>query len=105
MHVAHAVDGEHVVLLGHAAEHVVELLGRVLEIIEIGVLRRLHQGEQNALVLLRCELPLRRHVHEAGGGDHADQHQHRHRPVVQGAVQAPLIALLEALEQAVEEAR
>ena len=58
MHVAHAVNGEDVLLFRDAAEHVVELLGRVLEIIEIGVLRRLHQGEENALVLFRREFSL-----------------------------------------------
>ena len=83
----------------------VELLGGVLEIVEIGVLRRLDQGEQDALVLLRRELLLRRHVHEAGRGDHADEHEQRHRPVVERAVQPALIALLQPVEHAVEEAR
>ena len=104
MHVAHAVDGEDVLLLRHGAVDLIELLGGVLEIIEIGVLRRLHQGEQDALVLLRREFALRRHIHEAGRGDHAGQDQNRHRPVVEGAVQAPLIAPLEALEPAIEPA-
>ena len=83
MHVAHAVDGEDVLLLRHRGVDLVELLGRVLEIVEIGVLRRLHQGEQDALVLLRRELPLRGHIHEPGRGDDASEHEQRHRTVVE----------------------
>ena len=103
MHVAHAVDGEHVLLLGHRGVDLVELLGGVLEIIEIGVLRRLHQGEEDALVLFRRELPLRGHIHEPGRGDHANEHEQGHRPVVERAVQPALIALLQPVEHAVEE--
>ena len=69
MHVAHAVDGEDVLLLGDRAVGLIESLGRVLEIIEIGVLRRLDQGEEDTLVFLGRELPLRRHVHEHAAGD------------------------------------
>ena len=68
-------------------------------------MRRLHQREENALVLLRRELALGRHIHEPGRGDHADQDQQRHRPIVQGAAEAPLIAPLQPLEQPVEIAR
>ncbi len=102
MHVAHAVDGEDVVLLRDGAEDAVDLLRRLLEIVEIGVLRRLHEGEQDALVLLRREFLLRRHIHEAGRRDHAGKDQKRHWPIVEGAVEAPLIAPLQPLEQAVE---
>ena len=105
MHVAHAVDGEDVVLLRHGAEHLVELVRRFLEIVEIGVLRCLHQREEDALVLLRRELPLRRHIHESGRRDHAGQHQQRHRPIIQGTAEAPLIAPLQPFEQPVEIAR
>ena len=77
----------------------------LLEVIEIGVLRRLHQREEDALVLLRRELPLRRHIHQSGRRDHAGQDQQRHRSIVQGAAEAPLIAPLQPFEQPVEIAR
>ena len=105
MHVAHAVDGEDMLLLGDRAVGLIEPLGRVLEIIEIGVLRRLDQGEEDALIFLRRKLPLRRHIHEPAAGNQPEQHEDSHRAIIEGPVQTPLIAVLEAFESAIEPAR
>ena len=66
MHVAaHAVDGEDVLLLGHRLEHVVEVVGDLLEVVDVGRRRRLDEVEEDALVFLGRQLLLRRGVHEA----------------------------------------
>ena len=98
VHIAHSVDGEDVLLFRHGAVDAVKLLGRVFQIIEIGVLRCLHQGEQDALVFLRREFLLCCHIHEARGDDDACQHQHGHRAIIERSVQAPLIASLQSIE-------
>ena len=101
---AHAVDGEHVLLLGHRVEHLVEVLGDLLEVVEVGALRRLDEVEQDALVFLGRQLLLRGRVHEPGRGDGAEHHEHGDGPIVERARQPALIAMFEALEGAVEEA-
>ncbi len=103
VHVAHAVDGEDVVLLRHGLEHLAELGRRLLQVVEVGGLRRLDDVEQDALVFLRRQLPLRGHVHDDGCRHHRGQHQQRHGPAVERAVQAPLVAPAQAGEHAVEQ--
>ena len=58
---------------GTVVEHIVEVAGDLLEVVDVGRRRRLDQIEQDALVFLGRQLLLRRGVHEHGGGDDADE--------------------------------
>ena len=99
-----AVDDEEVTCLGELLRLLIELVRRLLDIIEIAGLRRLDHREENALVLFRRELARRRHVHDAGERQDAGEHEHGHGAEVQRPMQPALIAPAEPIEHAVEKA-
>ena len=80
-----AVDDKAQIGLGERGQRLVELRAIGVLIVEIGVLRRLGQREQHALVLFRRQLLLGVDVHEAERDKDRDREQRRHRAVVERA--------------------
>ena len=100
-----ADDAEIVLLLGNRIEGLSDLVHVALEIVEVGVLRRVDHREQDALILLRRQFLGRRPVHEAGRHQHADEHEDGRRAIIERIVQSPLVARPQAVEHPVEKAR
>ena len=100
-----AVDDEAGVGLRERLEDAVHLLAIGVGIIEVGVLRRLAEREDDALVLFRRQLGADMGVEEIEAAEHGDREQGRHRPVVEGRAEPPAVPAGEGGEGAVDEAR
>ena len=88
-----AVDDEDVTFFGTVSRRRFELLAVTCSmIVEVAVLRRLDDGQQDALVFFRRQFLGVETIHDAGHRQHADQDQHRQGAEVQRRVQAALVA-------------
>ena len=77
----------------------------VSHVVDVGVLRRLGDAEQHALVLLGRQLGARVLEQEGEAGQHGDREQRRRRTVVERVPQAPAVPARHGAERAVDRAR
>ena len=98
-----AIDNEAQVGLGERAKGLVELVGVGLLVIEIGILRRFGQCEEDPLVLFGSELGLCVHVHKDKAGKHRRGEQRGHRAIIQRALQLAPVPLGQAGKDAVDQ--
>ena len=104
VHRSQADDGEHVLPLRHIHEELSHPIAIGLQIVEIGVLGGIDEGEHDALVLGRRQLLVDRAIEYARHGDDDDDHQGEDRPLLQSTLEAARIEAAHRAENALDQA-
>ncbi len=105
LHTVVAVDLERRIVLGEGAEDALVLAGVLVQVVQVGGLRRVGHEEDDALVFLRRQFLVGEHQQQRDDRQYQRaEHQH-HRAIVQGGVEAALVASLQAFEEQVQAMR
>src|SRR6476620_2939978 len=86
-----AVQGETKIGLREAFEYLVELLAVKVQVIDVGVFRRLGHGKHDALIFLRREFLRRMHIKETDESEDRQREQSRDWTIVERTVELPAI--------------